>query len=520
MKSFKSALKEVNAEQQKQAEEANRGIFVATDDAIKKADEVLSNVTAEFAEEIAINGVTDEIKERMHQSIEEKASEIGASYTEIHQIQNIAKSATGLGPLENIMDDPTVTEIMVLRYDHILIERSGILQNYDAQFNSEEHLQTIINKLIQPMGKSINIANPIVDAAWEDGSRINATIPPVTPKGATLTIRKFSEKAFTGEDYKRFGSVNEKILEFLRTCVRSKISIFISGGTGTGKTTFINMLSNFIPENENVVTIEDTPELKLESKRVRSIVARRSRNEEMMDVDISMGVKNALRMRPDRIIVGEVRGGEMVDMIDAMSTGHEGSMATVHANSPDNLVNARYISLFSRNKDLNVPVEIQHIMFAEAVQLIIQLKRYPAGTDVIKKGSRKVTHVTAVEGIDENGKVILKDIFKFDEKTNTFYATGYLPNKILDIMNSNGIFLGEDFFDNEDYTIPEAALEEICGEINIDESLFKEGVSPNKPAERRERLFDRLKEKSANRVGSVYQDDVRKLAYSDEEEME
>lgn len=476
MQNFASKLK-ATAQRNKEIQDlAMHGQFQATDETKKKAEQVISEVQAEMAKQISQSGgsgVSGKLQSQMNEAIRQKALAVGADFAETQQIQNLAISATGMGPLELLLNDKSVTEIVVQRYDNILYEQNGIMKKYDGQFKDEEHLQTIIQKLIQPTGKTLNIANPLVDAAWEDGSRINATIPPVSPKGATLTIRKFSDTAFTEKDYLNFGTVDVRIIKFLEACVEGKISIFISGGTGTGKTTFINMLSNFIPENEIVVTIEDTQELKLTSSNVRSLVTRESKNEEMMDAGMARLVKNALRMRPDRIIVGEIRGGEIVDMLSAMSTGHEGSMATIHANDPRNLVNSRYPIVYGQNENMKVPIEVQNIQFAEAVQLIVQLKRFPKGTDKIRKGSRKVVNVTAVEGVDEQGRIVLKDIYRFDEINNRFYATGYYPKRIIEVLNSNGIAFGEDMFPKDEQNFDQQLSErvEIPSEIDISEEI-------------------------------------------------
>lgn len=465
MKNFADKLKAAEKEKQKNEEAAKRGQFQATDETRKKAAQVIAAVQSEMAAQIVqsggVGGMSEKLQFEMNESIRNKAAEVGADFNEIQQIQNLAISSTGMGPLDDLLNDDNVTEIVVQRYNNILYEKNGILEKYNGQFKDENHLQVIIQKLIQPTGKTLNIANPLVDASWEDGSRINATIPPASPKGATLTIRKFSDKAFTEKDYLKFGTIDQRMIKFLEACVEGKINIFISGGTGTGKTTFINMLSNFIPENEIIVTIEDTPELKLTSPNVRSLVTRESRNEEMMSVSIEALVKNALRMRPDRIILGETRGGEIVDLLSAMSTGHEGSMSTIHANDPRNLVNSRYPIVYGQNKNMKVPVEVQNIQFAEAVQLIVQLKRFPKGTDKIKKGSRKVVYVTAVDGIDENGRIILKDIYRYDEENDRFYATGYYPKRIMEALHSNGISFDEDMFPKDELNFRETLSESV-----------------------------------------------------------
>lgn len=285
-----------------------------------------------------------------------------------------------------------------------MIEKKGKIQDVDAGFNSEDHLVIVINKIVQSKGKTLNLMTPIVDARLDDGSRVNATIPPVTPDGATLCIRKFSQHKLGPEEYLKFGSVDEKMLKFLEMAVIGKANIIISGGTGTGKTTFLNMLSNYIPKGELIVTIEDTCELQLQSPRVRRMETRTSvATSDMMQVDIAMEVKNALRMRPDRIIVGEIRDGAIVDMLSALSTGHDGGLATVHANSPHNLLTTRMPILYGQNKDMKMTEHAQKVQFSESIELVVQLRRF-------RDGKRRVVEITAINGLDDEDNVVLNPI--------------------------------------------------------------------------------------------------------------
>lgn len=410
-------------------------------------DIIVKNVGEKFAKELATLGETEEVKSQINDYIREQAETLPVDFQVRQRIIKVAIDTTGLGPLEPLLKDPTITEIVVQRYDHIMVERKGKIEDVNTGFNSEDHLIIVINKIVQSKGKTLNTMTPLVDARLDDGSRVNATIPPITPDGATLCIRKFSEKKLVPTDFLNFGSVNEKMLRFFEAAVIGKANIIISGGTGTGKTTFLNMLSNFIPKNELIVTIEDTCELQLQAPRVRRMETRTSVfTSDMMQVDIAAEVKNALRMRPDRIIVGEIRGGEIVDMLSALSTGHDGGMCTVHANSPENLVTTRMPILYGMNKDMNMSEKAQKIQFSESIELIVQLRRFP-------DGSRKVVEITAVDGIDENENVILHPIFVYNKFKNKYETTGYIPEKIIDKINLYGANIDMSIFtptDKED----------------------------------------------------------------------
>jgi Flp pilus assembly CpaF family ATPase len=337
------------------------------------------------------------------------------------------------------MSDPAITDIIVQRYDNICIERNGKIQQTEAEFVSEASLVSAINRIVQAVGRQVNTATPRVDARLGDGSRVNATIPPISPDGATLTIRKFPEKTYTGEDYLEFGSLSEDMLAFIRSSVRGRCNIIVSGGTGSGKTTLLNMASSAIPDDELIVTIEDSCELRLAQKNVRRLESRHG-TDEARDVTIQELVKNALRMRPDRIIVGEIRDGTVVDMLSAMSTGHDGSMSTVHANSPQNLVDSRLPILYSQYKDGSFTPEGQNMQIAEALNLIIQIER-------LKDGNRKITRITHVDGIDEHGKVRLADVFFYDKEKEKFRATGYAPQSIIKRLKDGGVDADMGMFD-------------------------------------------------------------------------
>ena len=318
--------------------------------------------------------------------------------------QEVADDILGHGPLEPLLRDPEVTEIMVNGYDQIYIERFGRLFQVDASFQDESHLRRTIDKIVGRIGRRVDESSPMVDARLMDGSRVNAIVAPVALDGSVLTIRKFSSDPFTADDLLSFGTLSPAVRELLDACVRGRLNILISGGTGSGKTTTLNVLSGFIPEDERIVTIEDAAELQLHQDHVVRLESRPSNIEgrgEIADRDL---VRNALRMRPDRIVVGEVRDGAALDMLQAMNTGHDGSITTVHANSPrDSLARLETMVLMA---GIDLPVRAIREQVASAVDLIVHQAR-------LKDGSRRITHVTEVVGM-ESDVVTLQDLFVFD----------------------------------------------------------------------------------------------------------
>jgi Flp pilus assembly CpaF family ATPase len=444
-------LKELfKQDQQKRdhAEQSARAIqsLRPQNDEEKATVEALIRKTAEtYKDAISLEGFTDEVKESITQHVKTQTSQIASSYDEQARLERIVMSTiTGLGPIEPYMNDPAVEDIIVQRYDNIVIVKGGIKSNTPASFASEEQLITVIDRIVQQIGRQINQFVPKVDARLADGSRVNATIRPISPDGATLTIRKFPAKGFTGRDYLKFGSINEVMLEFLINCIRGKANMMVGGGTGTGKTSLLNMLSEFIPEDELIVTIEDSCELRLKQKNVRRLEARDSLND-ASTITIQDLVKNSLRMMVDRVIVGETRDGTVVDLFSAMSTGHEGSMSTIHCNNPLNMVNSRIPTLYSMYKDGSFSPEGQAIQISEALDLIVHIKRF-------KSGLRAITHITAVEGVDERNpaRVRLQDIYRYDEIKKEFNATGYVPSRLLQKLSENGIELDRAIFKRTD----------------------------------------------------------------------
>lgn len=359
-------------------------------------------------------------------------------------VSDIADDMLGLGPIESLHKDESVTEIMVNGPSQVYVERMGKLELTKVKFHDTDHLMHIIERILTPLGRRIDEASPLVDARLEDGSRVNIIIPPLSLKGPCLTIRKFSKKPFSVENLISFGTMNEKMAEFLRACVKARINILVSGGTGSGKTTTLNVLSSFIPETERIVTIEDAAELRLQQNHVVTLEARPANIEGKGEITIRDLVRNALRMRPDRIIVGEVRSGEALDMLQAMNTGHDGSLTTAHANSPrDALSRLETMVLMS---GLELPVRAIREQISSAIDLILQQSR-------IRDGSRKVTYITEVQHMEDN-IITTQDIFRYvqtgiDENGKAvghFVSTGLKPS-FYDKFALYGVELPEGFFE-------------------------------------------------------------------------
>ena len=402
----------------------------------KSIGDIIQTIATHYQRELTYDTIDrKELDEKIALTIQSEIEKLPFDYEKKRRLEKLAISnIIGLGPLQQYLDNPMITEIVVQRYDNIVVEIKGKIHSVKASFSDEEALQNVINRILQPIGRAVNLSTPRVDARLQDGSRVCATIPPISPHGATLTIRKFNNSMMVASKYIELKSISQNMLDFLDKCVKGKISIFVSGGTGTGKTTFLNMLSSFIPENELLITIEDTLELQLKQRNVRSLETREIKNANMDSIDMSALVKASLRMRPDRIIVGETRDGAVVSLLSAMSTGHEGSMSTGHANSPENLVNVRIPTMMEMDKDSSYSERAKALMIAEAIQLIVQLRRLP-------DGRRVTSNICSVEGIDRNGKVILKNIFVYDFQKDVFVYTGNFPEKIAKHLEMNGVIL-------------------------------------------------------------------------------
>jgi pilus assembly protein CpaF len=320
-------------------------------------------------------------------------------------MEEVLDLAFGLGPLERLIQNEAITEVMVNGPTRVYVEKKGLLEQSETRFLDDQQLRTVIERILAPIGRRIDESQPYVDGRLADGSRVNAVIPPLSLNGPILTIRKFSKKKLTVDDLIHFGSMTREAADFLGACVRARKNIVVSGGTGSGKTTLLNVLSNFIPENERIVTIEDSAELKLSQDHVVRLEARPANLEGKGQVSIRDLVINALRMRPDRIVVGEVRGAEALDMLQAMNTGHDGSLTTGHANSPrDILSRLETMCLFA---GLDLPLKAIREQIARAVHLVVQQSRLPGG-------KRSVTHITSLQGM-EGDVVMLQDLFTYSE---------------------------------------------------------------------------------------------------------
>lgn len=356
--------------------------------------------------------------------------------------EQIVAEILGFGPLEPFLADNSITEVMVNGPDEVYIERDGKIQRTGAVFESEEHLMRIIERIVAPLGRRIDESSPMVDARLPDGSRVNAVIPPISLVGPTVTIRKFSEDPLTVDELIQFGSVSGEAMELLNACVQAKLNVLISGGTGAGKTTFLNVLSGFIPGGERIVTIENAAELQLRQEHVVTLESRPPNIEGRGEVTIQDLVINSLRMRPDRIIVGECRGPEAFDMLQAMNTGHEGSLTTIHANNArDALGRLENMVLMS---GMELPHRVIREQIAAALDVIIQLSR-------MRDGSRKVVTVSEVQGM-EGDVVTMSDIFKFERAgyedgrvIGTLRPTGLRP-KFMEKVEAEGIQLPPSIF--------------------------------------------------------------------------
>jgi pilus assembly protein CpaF len=326
--------------------------------------------------------------------------------------KRVLEDVLGLGALEPLLEDPEVTEIMVNGKDAVFVEKAGRLTPVDIHFASPDQLRTLIDRIVAPIGRRVDESAPFCDARLPDGSRVNIVIPPLALDGPVLTIRKFSRHALDFEELIRLGSLSEEMLAFLKACVRQRKNLIVSGGTGSGKTTLLNALSGLIPDDERIVTIEDAAELRLQKPHVVRLESRPANAEGQGAIPIRRLVMNALRMRPDRIVVGECRGGEALDMLQAMNTGHDGSLTTLHANSPRDALSRLETLVLMAGLDLPVPVVREQIR--GAVHVLIQQARLP-------DGARKITSITEVTGM-EGATLTLQELFRF--RQGAFEATG------------------------------------------------------------------------------------------------
>jgi pilus assembly protein CpaF len=340
----------------------------------------------------------------------------------VRMLEQITDEIIGLGPLEPLLRDETVTEIMVNGPRQVYIERNGRLELTNVVFQNDDHVMRIIDRIIAPIGRRIDESSPMVDARLTDGSRVNAIIPPLSLIGPVITIRKFSASPFTVDDLIRFGTATPEMFDFLRACVEARLNIFVSGGTGSGKTTTLNVLSSFIPNDERIITVEDAAELQLRQEHVVTLESRPANIEGKGAIPIRELVRNCLRMRPDRIIVGECRGGEALDMLQAINTGHDGSMSTGHANTPRDMLSRLETMVLMAGVDL--PLRAIREQVSAAVDLIVHQSR-------MKDGTRRIEYITEVQGM-EGDVVVMQDVFLFEQ-------TGIVEGKIQGRLKATGI---------------------------------------------------------------------------------
>jgi pilus assembly protein CpaF len=357
-------------------------------------------------------------------------------------VADICDEILGLGPIEPLLKDDSITEVMINGPKKIFVERKGKLQLTNVQFHDDAHLMTIIERIVSPLGRRIDESSPLVDARLADGSRVNAIVPPLSLIGPCVTIRKFSKNPLSIDNLVGFGSLSEEMAEFLQACVKARLNIMVSGGTGSGKTTTLNVLSSFIPDDERIVTIEDAAELRLQQQHVVTLESRPANLEGRGAITIRDLVRNALRMRPDRIIVGEVRSGEALDMLQAMNTGHDGSLTTGHANSPRDILSRLETMVMMAGMDL--PVRAIREQIASALDLIIQQSR-------IQDGSRKITYITEVQKM-EGDTIVLQDLFTYVQtgvnesgKSVGYYEASGLQPLFLSKFKMNNVELPKSF---------------------------------------------------------------------------
>lgn len=406
---------------------------------------LMDRLNLKILDELDTESARAQIGGVIHDLVNEEETPLNAA-EKANLVTEILNEVLGLGPIEPLLSDPTVSDILVNTYNQIYVERHGILEKTAIRFQNDEHLLRIIDKIASSVGRRIDESSPMVDARLEDGSRVNAIIPPLAVDGPSLSIRKFSVEPYTMTDLVNFKSLTSTMAEFLQGAVKARINTIITGGTGSGKTTLLNVMSGYIPPSERIVTIEDSAELQLQQPHVVRLETRPPNIEGKGEIVQRDLVKNALRMRPDRIVVGEVRGAEALDMLQAMNTGHDGSLTTIHANSPrDALTRLEHMVGMS---GVPIPALVIRQQIAAALNLIVDVERLP-------DGRRVITSVQEITGMEEN-VVNVQEIFSFVRQTvdsrgrviGQFKATGIKPN-MLKRFREHGVVLDDSLFDPE-----------------------------------------------------------------------
>lgn len=407
-------------------------------DAVQK--EMVSN--SKNTSSLSHDELRSEVEDCFNQVLEE-ANILYNHSTRLQMLDMVIADIMGYGPIEPLLRDPEITEIMVNRFDKIFIERFGMIEKTSVKFDNDAHVMRVIDRIVSPLGRRVDEASPMVDARLPNGYRVNAAIPPLSIDGPVITIRKFATEPFTVNDLITNKTMSAATANFLKSCVEARINLVVSGGTGSGKTTFLNVLSSFIPPEERVITIEDTAELQLKQEHVVRLEKRPPNVEGKGEVTIRQLVINALRMRPDRIVVGECRGGEALDMLQAMNTGHDGSMTTVHSNSPRDTL--RRVETMVLMAGMDLPLKAIREQVAGAVELVVHMER-------VKDGSRKVTKVSEVQGM-EGDTIVMQDVFIFkrsgmkDGKVlGDLKPTGLRP-RFLSKMVANNIIIPDSVFE-------------------------------------------------------------------------
>jgi len=404
---------------------------------------LIDRINLEALSSLAGERARAEIRTAVAKLVEEERTPLSLAEKE-RVIEEVLDEVFGLGPLEPLLRDPTISDILVTTPRLVYVERGGKLYRTSVEFKDNNHLLRIIEKVVARVGRRVDESSPLVDARLPDGSRVNAAIPPVAVDGPLLSIRRFGRDLLQGEDLVAKLALTEGMLELLKACVRARLNIVISGGTGSGKTTLLNVLSSYIPENERIVTIEDAAELRLRQTHVARLETRPANIEGSGAIKIRDLVINALRMRPDRIIVGEVRSEEALDMLQAMNTGHDGSLTTIHANSPRDAISRMETMALMAN--LNLPEKAIRQQIASAVNIIVQVSR-------MSDGSRRVTHLSEITGMDQE-VISMQDIYRFEKRgigingrvMGRFYSTGVTP-RFADKIMTSGIPVSPDLFD-------------------------------------------------------------------------